>query len=301
MKVVMDAVSTSKQAFHQMSKRRQLLKNKMEELLLLVKNIRRDHPRMSARDMYLKLKPENLGRDRFEDLCLTSGFRVKKLKNYRVTTNSMGVTRFPNKLKEREVTGVNQVFVSDITYFDIGPKSYYLTLMMDLYNREVVGWNASESLRADQTTLPALYHLIKVRGKLKLKGAVIHSDGGGQYYSNDFKKITKELKMINSMTQESVYENSHAERLNGTIKNNYLYPYNPKDLSSLRKMMAKAVYMYNNGKPHVALNKLSPKEFLSKITVDNENNSQKSYFPLSTVNHIHLKRDYSINKKVNVF
>jgi len=47
----------------------------------------------------------------------------------------------------------------------------------------------------------------------------MHSDGGGQYYCNEFKSLTKELGMINSMTEEKVYENSHAERLNGIIKN----------------------------------------------------------------------------------
>jgi hypothetical protein len=106
--------------------------------------------------------------------------------------------------------------------------------------------------------------------------------------------------MINSMTEESVYENSHAERLNGVIKNNYLYPYGPKDLFSLRKLLDRAVFMYNTGKPHKALRKLTPRSYLNKVTVDNENNSQTSYFLLSTVNHIHTINNQIINKKVNV-
>ena len=125
----------------------------------------------------------------------------------------------------------------------------------------------------------------------------MHSDGGGQYYCKEFKSITKGLKMINSMTEEKVYENTHAERLNGTIKNNYLYPYSPKDLKSLRRLLDKAVLMYNTGKPHTALRKLTPKAF--KETIDNEDNSS-SYLPLSTVNIIHPKRRNSSIKKVNV-
>ncbi len=91
--------------------------------------------------------------------------------------------------------------------------------------------------------------------------------------------------MINSMTEEKVYENSHAERLNGIIKNNYLYPYGPTNMSSLKRLLDKAVLMYNTGKPHKALGKLTPSEF--KNTIDNEDNSF-SYLPLSTVKSYQL-------------
>jgi putative transposase len=287
----------TKQSFHQMLKRRKYKYEEQEQLIPLINEIRRDHPRMSARDIYLKLQPGCMGRDQFERFCMDSGYRIKKLRNFRVTTNSLGVTRFPNMIKDIEVTRVNQVFVSDITYFDIGPDTYYLTFIMDLYNREIVGCSASDNLRTENTTLPALHRVIKERGKANLKGAIMHSDGGGQYYCNEFKALTKELKMINSMTEEKVYENSHAERLNGIIKNNYLYPYGPTNMASLKKLLDKAVFMYNTGKPHKALGKLTPSTFRS--TIDNEDNSS-SNLPLSTVNHHHNKRVKLSNKKVNV-
>jgi transposase InsO family protein len=231
---------------------------------------------------------------------MDSGYRIKKLRNYRVTTNSLGVTRFPNMIKDLEVTRVNQVFVSDITYYDMGPDTYYLTFIMDLFNREIVGWSESDNLRTESTTLPALHRLIKERGRANLKGAIIHSDGGGQYYCKEFKSVTKELEMINSMTEEKVYENSHAERVNGVIKNNYLYPYGSTDRASLSKLLDKAVLMYNTEKPHKALGKLTPKSF--RETIDNEDNSA-SNLPLSTVNHHknnNYKRSKLSNKKVNV-
>lgn len=262
MSVVLEAVCVSKQAFHKMLERRHYRAEEQQQLLPLINKIRKDHPTMCARDMYIKLRPSCMGRDQFEQFCFKSGYRVVYRKNYRVTTNSIGVTRFPNKIKDVELTGVNQVFVSDITYYEIGPKFYYLTLIMDLFNREIVGWAASDNLRTESTTLPALHRLIQERGRANIKGAIIHSDGGGQYYCKEFKTLTGELKMINSMTEESVYENAHAERLNGVIKNNYLYPYEPKDLSSLKKQLDRAVKNYNTGKPHKALGKLTPKSFL---------------------------------------
>jgi transposase InsO family protein len=187
--------------------------------------------------------------------------------------------------------------VSDITYYDMGSRTYYLTFIMDLYNREIVGWSASDNLRTESTTLPALHRLITQRGRANLKGSILHSDAGGQYYCNDFKALTKELELINSMTEEKVYENSHAERLNGIIKNNYLYPYGPTNMSALKRLLDRAVLMYNTGKPHRALGKLTPIEF--KRTIDNEDNSF-GYLPLSTVNHINYKRSKISIKKVNV-
>lgn len=280
-----------------MLKRRRYKYEEQEQLIPLINEIRQDHPRMAARDIYFKLQPSCMGRDQFERFCMDSGYRIKRLRNFRVTTNSLGVTRFPNMIKDLEVTRVSQVFVSDITYFDIGSDTYYLTFIMDLYNREIVGWSASDNLRTENTTLPALHRLIYERGRANLKGAIIHSDGGGQYYCNEFKTLTKSLEMLNSMTEEKVYENSHAERLNGIIKNNYLYPYGPTNMTSLKKLLNKAVMMYNTGKPHKALGKLTPTNF--RITIDNENNSS-SNFPLSMVNQINYKKRKLSIKKVNV-
>lgn len=280
-----------------MLKRRQYKYEEQEQLIPLINEIRHDHPRMSARDIYLKIQPSCMGRDQFERFCMDSGYRIKKLRNYRVTTNSLGVTRFQNRIKDIKVTRVNQVFVSDITYFDIGAKTYYLTFIMDLYNREIVGWSASDNLRTESTTLPALHRLITERGRSNIKGSILHSDGGGQYYCKDFKTLTKDLEMINSMTEEKVYENSHAERLNGIIKNNYLHPYGPANFASLKKQLDRAVLMYNTGKPHKALGKLTPSMF--RKTIENKK-KDSSNLPISTVNHVNNKRSRISNKKVNV-
>lgn len=287
MSVLYDAISIKKQSFFQMKDRLEKQLDEAEQIILLVNKIRFDHPRMSAREIYFKINPQSMGRDKFEVFCFEHGYRVKKQKNFRTTTDSRGVTRFPNLIKDIEVTGVNQVFVSDITYYEILGKFYYITLIMDLYNREIVGFSVSKSLRTEDTTLPALKLAAKQRGQAVLKGSIIHSDGGGQYYSKEFRAFTEKLKMTNSMTEETVYENAHAERLNGIIKNSYLYPYAPKTFEELQKELKRAVYMYNNGKPHKALNKLTPVQYRITGSVNIENNSQQalSYFPNSAENH----------------
>jgi putative transposase len=284
MKDLVSAFGMSKQNFYQRLAKLDYRSEEEEMLLYMVQKVRKNHPRMSARTMYKMILPQTIGRDKFERLCLENGFRVKKQKNYRVTTNSNGVIRFPNLIQDIEVTAVNQVFVSDITYYEMNGRFYYLTFIMDLYNREVVGSSVSDNLRTENTTIPAIRQLVRTRGSQNLGGAIFHSDGGGQYYCKEFIVITRKLKMRNSMTQEGVYENAHSERLNGIIKNDYLYPYYPNDRPALKMATKKAIWMYNNEKPHSSLNDLTPVQYRNRNTIDNENISLR-YFPLPTVHH----------------
>jgi len=299
MKDIISAFGMSKQNFYQRMIKLDHQSEEEEQLLYMVQKVRKNHPRMSARTMYRMIQPQAIGRDKFEHLCLENGFRVKKQKNYRVTTNSKGVVRFPNLIQDIEVTAVNQVFVSDITYYEMNGRFYYLTFIMDMYNREVVGSSGSDNLRTENTTIPAIRQLIRTRGSQNLEDAIFHSDGGGQYYCKEFIALTKKLKMRNSMTQEDVYENAHSERLNGIIKNDYLYPYHPNDRPALKKGLKKAVWMYNNEKPHSSLNNLTPVQYRVKNSIDNENISSR-YFPLPTEHHHHHKIKSKRKRKSNV-
>jgi putative transposase len=250
-------VGMSRQNFHKRLDYQMEKYQEKNQLIKLIREVRKDHPVMSARYMYKLIKPEYMGRDKFESFCYENGFRVQIPKNYRRTTDSSGVIRFPNLIPQMELTCVNQVLVSDITYYEMGSRFYYLTFIMDLYIRKIQGYSASKSLHTKNTTIPALKMALKAIGKEGSEGMIIHSDGGGQYYCKEFRQLTMEYKMRNSMG-ENVFENPHAERLNGVIKNNYLKHYGPENINELTRMLKKAVNMYNNEKPHTALNGLSP-------------------------------------------
>jgi transposase InsO family protein len=258
-------VGISKQGYHQWLNRELKRKEEQMQLMPIIIQIRKDHPMLSCREIYYKLKPKYMGRDRFEEFCFSYDLRVVKERNRYKTTDSYGVLRFPNLLLELdELTGVNQLWVSDITYFTINDQVYYLTFVLDIYNRKIVGFSASKTLRTTETTLKALSMAIKAQNLDEQSGTIIHSDGGGQYYSKQFKKLTKDFGMRNSMGK-TAYENPHAERINGIIKNYYLIPYQPQSFKELKEMLTKAVYLYNNERPHKALNRLSPVEFEYKV------------------------------------
>jgi len=263
-------VGISKQGFHQQLNSYLLAQDEQFQLVVVISQIRKEHPQLSAREMYFMIQPECMGRDKFEAFCFKNGFKIERKRSFYRTTNSLGVTRFENLVMGRELKGLNQVWVSDITFYRIEDRFYFLTFIMDLYSRRIVGYSASQNLLTEHTTLPALEMAISHR-PIK-PSLILHSDGGGQYYSKQFLNLTREHKIINSMA-ENVFENPNAERLNGTLKNDYLIHYNPRNFIALERDLRRAVTNYNQ-RPHSWHKRLSPVMFEEQCW--NMDNSQKT-------------------------
>lgn len=258
------AIGISKQSLHQRLDRNLKHRSYEHQLLYLVYDIRSDHPTMGARDMYYMIKPSFIGRDAFERICKQYGLVSSKPVNYRRTTNSQGVTRFDNLTIDLELSAVNQLWVSDITYFELSGRFYYLTFIMDAYSRLILGYSASQRLFTEQTTLRALKMALELRKGVDLKGLIFHSDGGGQYYDKEFLEITQNKGIRNSMC-EYPWENGKSERINGVIKNNYLKHRTIKSFMDLTYELDRSVKLYNEKKPHKSLKRVSPLTFENAI------------------------------------
>jgi putative transposase len=232
-------------------------------LVPLIAQIRQDHPTLSCRAMYAKLQPQAIGRDRFEELCRNNGFSIERKTNPFRTTDSSGVVRFDNLLESLTLTSINEAWSSDITYYEVNNRFYYLTFVMDCFSRRILGYAVSSRLTTEQTTLPALQQAVKARGGSIPEQLIFHSDGGGQYYDKEFLSYTKHHQMRNSMC-ELAYENGKAERLNGIIKNNYLKFYETNTFEQLHKNVDRAVTLYNAERPHKALHYSSPVAYENK-------------------------------------
>lgn len=256
-------LGTTKQNIHQRLNRELKRSGEEEQIKVILLQIREDHPEMGCKALYRKVNPQTMGRDRFFDFYRNYGFRIAPKKSFKRTTDSSGVIRFPNLVTGRELTGVNQVWVSDITYYEMNGKFYYLTFIMDQYSRRIIGYSASNTLSTEDTTIPALkMALTRITENQEAK-PIIHSDGGGQYYSRKFIELTNG-RLRNSMCK-NVYENPHAERINGTIKNSYLKGYGPISFGDLTKKLNKAVYMYNYEKSHSSISHYTPVAFERKL------------------------------------
>lgn len=264
MNALFTATNVSKQAFHQYHDRLNYRLALEADLRVIIMQIRKDHPTMGCRDLYHLISPEGMGRDIFEEFCRYEGFMSKRVRNYRRTTDSNGVIRFDNLTKEMTITDINQLWVSDITYFEVSGQYHYLTFIQDVYSRRIIGHKTSKRLKTEHTTLPALIMALKTREltENEVNNVILHSDGGGQYYDKDFLKITRDNNILNSMCTYP-WENPYAERINGIIKNNYLIHRNINNYAELIKEVDRAVKLYNEQKPHRSLNRLSPIQFES--------------------------------------
>jgi transposase InsO family protein len=251
------AINVSKQSLHQTIERRMKSDEQSAYLITIIQQIRSDHPTLNCRAMYHKIQPQHIGRDKFESLCFQWGFSIERPINYIRTTNSNGVIRFDNLTEGLVVIKVNQVWSSDITYFELNGRFYYLTFILDNYSRYIVGHNVSSRLTTEKTTLPSLKMALKTRNFQIPTGVIFHSDGGGQYYDKEFLALTKHYHFKNSMC-ELAYQNGKAERINGIIKNNYLIHRNIKTYEDLVKEVDRSVSLYNNDKPHKALKYKTP-------------------------------------------
>ena len=219
---------------------------------------------MGLRSIYETYQPEGIGRDAFIALGLTNGFRLRAVHKTVRTTFSVKSSRYRNLLQGKVFTDVNQVWTSDITYFKIGEDTYYIVFIMDVYSRRIIGYSVADNMRAEQN-IRALQMALDLRGIDNYDQKLIHhSDKGSQYISNDYTDLLSNFGIQISMCN-IVYENAHIERVNGIIKNQYLYRWEINNFNQLRKKLRDAVWAYNFEKPHGSLGKLTPVEFEESI------------------------------------
>lgn len=259
MKLVFEYCGISRQAHHQALARERLVAEQELLYVHLMQEIRVMHPGMGLRKMYDQFQPEGIGRDGFIALGLREGFRLRVFRNPARTTWRDKSNAFPNLLVDKKFTDVNQLWSSDITYFSLGERFYYIVFILDVYSRKIIGYSVADHLRATNN-IAALKMALQLRCILHYNNELIHhSDRGTQYTSHAYVEKLTQAGIQISMCQE-VLENSHIERVNGTIKNEYLQHWEINNEKELKKALKKAVDNYNN-RLHRSLNGKTPNEF----------------------------------------
>lgn len=248
----------TKQAHIQHIKRQKRMQENKDILLRNMLELRQFHPEMGAKKMYEVLCPVFLGRDAFINFYSENNFSLKRKPNYQRTTFSSPSARYHNLTINKTFNDINQLWTSDITYFEIGFKVYlYLTFIIDVYSRRILGYNVSEDLSA-KSTIKALEMALKKRNIRSYHNSLIHhSDKGVQYTSNIYTNLLSKYDINISMCN-SVYENSHIERVNGIIKNEYLVHYPIKSVTECQRTLPKVIDLYNEVRPHWSLSGLTP-------------------------------------------
>jgi putative transposase len=237
-----------------------------EELVLeLVRRERWRQPRLGGRKLRHVIGPElqaagvSIGRDRFFKLLENSSLLVPRKRRRARTTNSHhGFGVYPNLAKELAVIAPHQLLVSDITYLRTSEGFMYLALVMDAFSRAIVGYDCSNSLEV----VGALRALKMAIRQLPVEArAMHHSDRGIQYCCREYIQRLERGRLSISMTEQNhCYENSQAERLNGTLKHELGLNETFSQPADARRAVGEAVMIYNHYRPHQALGYRMPLE-----------------------------------------
>lgn len=243
-------------------KRRKVDEDMVEQL---VKQERKIHPRLGGCKLYEVLKPDfrdngiRIGRDRLFEVLRKKDLLVPPLPNScRTTDSAHSLPVFYNLIRDLMVTAPNQVWVSDITYLRTEDGFVYLTTIMDLYSRKIVGHHCGNSLEA----VGCIKALEKALSDLPQDSHPIHhSDRGCQYCCHEYVNRLKARDLPISMTEENhCAENAHAERLNGIVKQEYALGMTFNNAAQAQQAVEQAVYLYNNKRPHKSLKMWRPAE-----------------------------------------
>ena len=278
----------NRQIYYRSTKRSRTSKNKAEQVVELVENIRMKMPKIGGRKLYFMLneplKTLKIGRDKFFNILKANHLLITPKRSYHITTNSHHRFRkHKNLVLDYQITKPNQVWVADITYIGNRKNPSYLSLITDAYSKKIVGHHVAENLTTEGSLL-ALKKAINTT-ELKELSLIHHSDRGLQYCSDEYQKNLEKNNIKCSMTQNSdPYENAVAERINGILKQEFNIDKFDVETKIKRKIVEESIEIYNELRPHFSNHYLTPnqmhKQEKLKIKTYKNKNQSKNVFAL---------------------
>jgi transposase InsO family protein len=262
----------TKQAYYKYDEDLAFLKVAREELVIqYIREIRAKDPGIGGLKlwhMYGKAFGGNspAGRDRFEDMVDRHGLKVRaRTRKPRTTDSTHGLPLYPNLIRDFIPDTPDQLWVSDITYIPVYQSEHaylfcYLSLVLDAYTEEIVGWSVGDTLETTYPLEALKQALRRVEGRENTR-LVHHSDRGCQYASHEYVSLLKRHGIRVSMTESGdPKENARAERVNNTMKNELLKGMVFHDIEEVKAAITVAVDFYNNERPHMSINMMTPVE-----------------------------------------
>jgi len=257
-------------AYYKYQKRLKKKEAVVLRVVKLVKEERKEQPRVGTRKLHEALQPSletaniKLGRDSLFDILREHNMLIRRKKASCKTTNSYHhFHKYTNLVKDMDVTASNQVWVSDITYIRTVKGFCYLALITDMYSRKIVGYDISDSLEL-AGCLRALKRAL--RTARPSVGLVHHSDRGIQYCSNQYVNELKKCKIKISMTEENhCYENAIAERVNGILKDEFYLDQCFFSTMHACRATKNSIEIYNSKRLHLSLGYKTPNMVFKNI------------------------------------
>lgn len=194
---------------------------------------------------------------------------VKKRFKLQTTDSNHGEEIYPNLAKNLEVTGINQLWVADITYIQLSKEFVFLAVVVDVFSRRCVGWDLSRNIDT-QLTLNALLKALQTRKTDDLKNLIHHSDQGVQYASMEYVNYLKDIGIQISMSRKgNPYDNAFAESFMKTLKYEevYLNEYGTFN-DALQNIEHFIEEVYNLKRLHSSIGYKSPVDFERAVSLN---------------------------------
>lgn len=252
-----------------------LRKSKQDELLVEINKVyRKSKCRYGSPRITVELRMNGIktSRPRVARLMRKAHIRSIVRKKYRVqTTDSNHVYALAENLLSRDFSAdkLAKKWVSDLTYIRTVEGWLYLTTIIDLADRKVIGWALSDTMKAEQTTVAAWKMALKHRPISS--SLIFHSDRGIQYACTEFRKELIGLPVLQSMSRKgNCWDNAVAESFFKTMKTEMVYHTN--FTTRVQAKLAVFEYIeiwYNRERRHSTLGYLTPSEY-EKLLIDEE-------------------------------
>ncbi|QBS09004.1 IS3 family transposase [Legionella israelensis] len=203
-----------------------------------------------------------VGRRKTQSLMKEAGVMVRYRKKYKITTNSRHKKPvFENVLsRDFSPSAPDRAYVSDITYLSTQEGWLYLTVVIDLFSRKVVGWSMSSRMKADLVCDALKMALWQRKPK---PGLIVHSDRGSQYASNEYRKLLNDWKCTGSMSRKGdCWDNAVAESFFGSLKQERVqWKHYQTRSEAHRDVLNYITVFYNDFRLHSTIGYISPNQF----------------------------------------